>query len=201
MEELTQDHLNQGIERLARVLYDEFYVISSDKNRLVLIHDIKKQQITERRIITGQDICLFASAVYNCLLDVEKDQCIVSALDRLVFGINGRVRQGRDIPSGFNSAYRFIQQLNSQSITFTPEQLRSMSGSELDNAVSQLEEFKNGLQTGESVFIASVDTLAKLARQRGLADVFMYKGNFYCTGSPQTYQFRKDLQTAMEMLR
>jgi len=29
----------------------------------------------------------------------------------------------------------------------------------------------------------------------------MYKGNFYCTGSPQTYQFRKDLQTAMEMLR
>jgi len=50
MEELTQDHLNQGIERLARVLYDEFYVINSDKNRLVLIHDIKKQQITERRI-------------------------------------------------------------------------------------------------------------------------------------------------------
>lgn len=201
MSELTQEHLNQGIEKLARILYDEFYSINASPDEFRLMHDNKQQILIKTRFISGQDLCLFASAIYNYLINIEKDQCVISALDCLIFGIDVRLKSGRDLPPGFFSAYRFIQELNSQSLIFNPEKLRSMSGLELDEAVRKLEEAKTDLRTGESVFIASVDTLARLGSQRGMADVFRYKGNFYCTDSPQTYGFKRDLETAMDMLK
>ncbi len=198
---LIREDLSQGIEGLAGILYDDPLSICFYSDKIVLVNNKKEQLVGSPDIVTGQDIFLFALSLHNYLLCIEKDQRVISALEHLIFGINLRMRKGRSLPPGFAPAYELVREVMPQSLSFNLEDESLSCSDEFDSAVLTLETSKNKLLIGKSVFVSGISTLSGLARQRGLSDIFRYRNNFYCTDTPQTYQFRKDLIMATEMLK
>ena len=64
--------------------------------------------------------------------------------------------------------------------------------------LKQLEIEYKKLKIGISVHIKGTKKLTNLAWQSGLKGVFKYNGDVYCTVNPETHQFKRDLESAVQ---
>ncbi len=211
-QELTRQHLDDGLDRLETILFDEIYRMSVFNNDQGIIAQYSCNQrpiiICEVNPYRAEDILAFLRRVYIYIQSKENDQAMISNIESLAHCIKDwrinpgewwRYKKGR-MPIYYEAAYHAVQQSFPRMLTFRPEEIHTIPKLQLHRTLKELLKLKEKLKPGELILVRGIQGVYELARET-IGEQLYYTEDRYCTSAPQTYQFRRDLETAIEMLK